>query len=66
MTLIMNYCYRIYPDANQEETMLHWLEISRKVYNYALREITDWVNSRKCSLDYCSLERARLKYQIVP
>ncbi|MFB8789037.1 MAG: transposase [Potamolinea sp.] len=53
----MNYCYRIYPDANQEQTMLHWLEISRKVYNYALREIKDWVNSRKCSLDYCSLER---------
>jgi transposase len=57
MTPIVNYCYRIYPDASQEETMLHWLEISRKVYNYALREIKDWVNSRKCSLDYCSLER---------
>lgn len=53
----MNYCYRIYPDANQEQTMLHWLEISRNVYNYGLREIKDWVNSRKCSLDYCSLER---------
>ncbi len=57
MALIMNYSYRLYPDANQEQTMLHWLEISRKVYNYALREIKDWVNSRKCSLDYCSLER---------
>ena len=57
MTLIMNYCYRIYPDANQEQIMLNWLEISRCVYNYALREIKDWVNSRKCSLDYCSLER---------
>jgi putative transposase len=57
MALIINYCYRIYPDANQEQTMLHWLEISRKVYNYALGEIKDWVNSRKCSLDYCSLER---------
>ncbi|GAB4199693.1 MAG: hypothetical protein Fur006_50600 [Coleofasciculaceae cyanobacterium] len=53
----MNYCYRIYPDLAQEQTMLHWLEISRKVYNYALREIKDWVNSRKCSLEYCSLER---------
>ncbi|MEW6491102.1 MAG: transposase [Cyanobacteriota bacterium] len=53
----MNYCYRIYPDATQEQTMLNWLEISRNVYNYALREIKDWVNSRKCSLDYCSLER---------
>ncbi len=57
MTLVMNYCYRIYPDASQEQLMLHWLEISRNVYNYALREIKDWVNSRKCSLDYCSLER---------
>ena len=57
MTLIMNYCYRIYPDANQEQIMLHWLEISRKVSKYALREIKDWVNSRKCSLDGCSLER---------
>jgi putative transposase len=57
MALIMNYCYRIYPDASQEQTMLHWLEISRKVYNYALREIKDWVKSRKCSLDYCSLEQ---------
>jgi putative transposase len=53
----MNYAYRIYPDANQEQTMLSWLEIARKVYNYALQEIKDWVNSRKCSLDYCSLEK---------
>ena len=51
----MNYRYRIYPDARQEQMMLDWLEISRKVYNYALGEIKDWVNSRKCSLDYCSL-----------
>lgn len=56
MTLVMNYRYRIYPDAIQEQTMLNWLEISRKTYNYALREIKDWVNSRKCSLDYCSLQ----------
>ncbi len=58
----MNYRYRLYPDPIQEQTMLHWLEISRKVYNYALREIKDWVNSRKCSLDYCSL----LKEYIIP
>lgn len=56
MTLIMNYCYRIYPDANQEQMLLEWLEICRKAYNYALREVKDWINSRKCSLDYCSLK----------
>ncbi|MGD1716346.1 helix-turn-helix domain-containing protein [Dapis sp. BLCC M172] len=47
MTLTINYRYRLHPDPIQEQTMLHWLEISRKVYNYALREIKDWVNSRK-------------------
>ncbi len=56
MTITLNYVYRIYPDAKQEETLLSWLEICRCAYNYALREIKDWVNSRKCSLDYCSLE----------
>ncbi|WP_293109749.1 helix-turn-helix domain-containing protein [Moorena sp. SIO3I6] len=35
MATIINYCYRIYPDSNQEQTMLHWLEISRQVYNYS-------------------------------
>jgi putative transposase len=55
MTLVINYRYRIYPDTLQEQTMLDYLETSRKVYNYALGEIKDWVNSRKCSLDYCSL-----------
>ncbi len=57
MTLTINYRYRLHPDPIQEQTMLHWLEISRKVYNYALREIKDWVNARKCSLNYCSLSK---------
>lgn len=57
MPTILNYCYRIYPDAEQEQKLLDWLEICRGTYNYALREIKDWVNSRKCSLDYCSLEK---------
>lgn len=51
----MNYCYRIYPDAAQEQQLLEWLETSRQVYNYGLREIKDWINSRKCSINYCSL-----------
>ncbi|HEY9875599.1 MAG TPA: transposase [Candidatus Obscuribacterales bacterium] len=57
MSITLNYCYRIYPNATQEQTFLEWLEICRSTYNYALREIKDWANSRKCSLDYCSLER---------
>lgn len=53
----MNYTYRIYPDATQEVNLLEWLETCRGVYNYALRELKDWLASRKCMIDRCSLER---------
>ena len=53
----MNYTYRIYPDLHQSAIMLEWLETSRKVYNRALRELKDWINSRKCLIDRCSIER---------
>lgn len=54
--LILNYNYRIYPDANQEELLNDWLETCRSAYNYALRELKDWLASRKCPIDRCSLE----------
>ncbi|MDJ0689912.1 MAG: transposase [Xenococcaceae cyanobacterium MO_188.B32] len=53
--MILNYVYRIYPDARQEELLLEWLEICRKSYNYALRELKDYIGSRKCAIDRCSL-----------
>jgi len=56
MSLVLNYVYRIYPDAEQEAKLVDWLEICRGSYNYALREIKDWCNSRKCPVDRCSLE----------
>jgi putative transposase len=55
--LTMNYTYRIYPNLHQSARMLEWLETSRQVYNRALRELKDWINSRKCWADRCSLER---------
>ncbi len=54
--MILNYVYRIYPDARQEELLLEWLEICRKSYNYALGELKDYIGSRKCAIDRCSLE----------
>lgn len=51
----MTYRYRIYPDFEQEQQMLNWLETCRKVYNHAVRERKDWSNSRKCQIDRCSL-----------
>ncbi|MEQ8972122.1 MAG: transposase [Coleofasciculus sp. C1-SOL-03] len=53
--LTFNYRYRIYPDAATEQRLIEWMEICRRAYNYALGEIKDWCNSRKCLIDRCSL-----------
>lgn len=54
--MILNYRYRIYPDLKQIELLNEWLETCRVSYNYALRELKDWIASRKCPIDRCSLE----------
>ncbi|WP_229415189.1 MULTISPECIES: transposase [Moorena] len=54
---MMNYSYRIYPSIDQQAQMLEWLETCRGVYNYALRELKDWLASRKCESDRCSLSK---------
>ena len=54
--MILNYRYRIYPEEQQIELLNEWLETCRVSYNYALRELKDWIASRKCSIDRCSLE----------
>ncbi|MEB3291760.1 MAG: helix-turn-helix domain-containing protein [Synechococcales bacterium] len=55
--LTMNYTYRIYPDAVQQTELRSWLDTCRAVYNYALRELKDWIVSRQCPIDRCSLEK---------
>ena len=35
--------------------MVSWLETCRGVYNYALRERKDWIQSRKCDINACSV-----------
>ncbi len=54
--MILNYTYRIYPDAQQQDSLNEWLDICRASYNYALRELKDWIASRKCAIDRCSWE----------
>ncbi len=54
--LTLNYTYRLHPDSSQVELLNEWLETCRVSYNYALRELKDWIASRKCPLDRCSLE----------
>ena len=55
--LTFNYRYRLYPDATQEQILVEWMEICRSAFNYALREIKDWCDSRKCQIDRCSFEK---------
>ena len=55
--LTLNYRYRIYPDIIQQQTLVEWMETCRRAYNYALREIKDWCDSRKCLVDRCSIEK---------
>ncbi len=55
--LTITHRYRIYPDATQEQQLIEWMEICRGAYNYALREIKDWCDSRKCLADRCSIEK---------
>ncbi|MEN9223615.1 MAG: transposase, partial [Thermostichus sp. BF3_bins_97] len=55
--LTTNYTYRIYPDALQQAELRSWLETCRGVYNYALRQLKDWIASRKCPIDRCSLDK---------
>ena len=52
----LNYSYRIYPSLEQEARMAAWLEACRGVYNYALRERKDWIKSRSCGANACSLQ----------
>lgn len=52
----LTYCYRIYPNPEQDLRMSAWLERFRQVYNNAL-ERKAWIRSQKCRVDACSLQR---------
>ncbi|WP_051044428.1 RNA-guided endonuclease TnpB family protein [Pleurocapsa sp. PCC 7319] len=55
--LTLNYTYRIEPTVEQQAMMLDWLETCRHLYNRCLRDLKDWIASRKCSLYSCSINR---------
>ena len=43
-----NIIFRLYPTRRQEETLAHWLELHRELYNAALQE--RWDAYRKCGI----------------
>ncbi|HAG82373.1 MAG TPA: hypothetical protein DCL61_14695 [Cyanobacteria bacterium UBA12227] len=48
--------YKANPTPEQVQMIEHTLTVCRKVWNFALRERKDWINSRKCQINACSLE----------
>ena len=50
------YEFKLKPTNAQVVIFQQWLEQCRRVYNYALRERKDWVNSRKCPVNACSIK----------
>ncbi|WP_017325467.1 RNA-guided endonuclease TnpB family protein [Synechococcus sp. PCC 7336] len=53
--ITLTYEYKLKPTKQQAEQIDHDLEVCRRVWNYALRERKDWVASRKCPVNVCSL-----------
>lgn len=53
--LTLNYCYRLYPNFAQQNRLVEWMETCRSAYRYALWEIEDWCNGRKCQVARCSM-----------
>lgn len=53
--ITLTYEFKLETTPEVASSFDEWLEICRKVWNYALRERKDWVNSRKCDINSCSL-----------
>ena len=51
--LTLTYEYKAMPTNEQIRLIEHTLDLCRKVWNFALRERKDWINSRKCPVNAC-------------
>ncbi|NEO93045.1 MAG: transposase [Moorea sp. SIO3G5] len=51
----LTYEFKLKPTKQQSQIFDEWLEVTRRVYNYALAERKDWYKSRSCQLNCCSL-----------
>ncbi|MBD2529758.1 transposase [Nostoc flagelliforme FACHB-838] len=52
----LTYEFKLKPTHAQAQIFEEWLEINRRVYNYALAERKDWYLSRSCRINACSLK----------
>ncbi len=53
--LNLTYEFKAIPTPEQVQLIEHTLNVCRKVWNFALRERKDWINSRKCQVNACSM-----------
>lgn len=53
--ITLTYEYKLAPTLKQVQTFDDWLKVCSSVWNFALRERKDWVNSRKCDVNACSI-----------
>jgi putative transposase len=53
--MILTYCYRIKPSAEQEVTMLYTLELLRRHWNHSLGQRLDWLKRTRCQINCCSI-----------
>ena len=53
--LALSYEFKLMPSQVQIDQIERILLVCRQVWNYALRERKDWIQSRKCAVDSCSL-----------
>nr|WP_242018169.1 transposase [Synechocystis sp. FACHB-383] len=47
--------FKLEPTAEQVSEIEHTLDVCRNVWNFALRERKDWLNSKKCPVNACSI-----------
>nr|WP_287520568.1 helix-turn-helix domain-containing protein [Okeania sp. SIO2C2] len=55
--LTLTYEFKLSPSQQEIAIIEDMLATCRKVWNYALRERKDWINSRKCAVNCCSLHQ---------
>jgi putative transposase len=53
--LNLTFEFKAIPTSEQIQLIEHTLTVCRKVWNFALRERKDWINSRKCQINACSI-----------
>lgn len=55
--LNMTWEFKLEPTPEQIESVEQILAVCRQVWNFALRERRDWLNSRKSPINACSIEQ---------